>query len=91
MNWPYRIKWYLQKRRIIKKAREYLIKTPYDLYHKLLHHQAVFENCKLIASEENLNVDIDILEIACFWHDVFKGYDNEDELLEKNLSGFDLK
>lgn len=59
----------------------------YDLYHTLTHHEQVLGNCRQIVEQEGLEVDMDILEIACYWHDVFKGKgENEKQLLKTALS-----
>jgi len=38
--------------------------------HDLLHHKAVWKNCGMIVRGEGLIVDMDVLKLSAFWHDV---------------------
>lgn len=79
------------KKKILDTAQSRLITSAYDLYHDLAHHQAVFALCKKIIQDEGLVIDLETLEIACYWHDVFKGKgDQEEKLLRQELEKLGL-
>lgn len=74
------------KLKAIEKAKQILSESPYDIYHTFEHHVSVWKNILEIAFKENLHPDLDILEVATFWHDVNKGNEkNEEELLHASL------
>lgn len=85
----------------VSEARKYL-EHPRDATHDLNHHEAVWENCKSIVKNENLKVDLGLIKIAAFWHDVVLEKESETSsdnvvenvnYLEKFLPeiGFDVK
>jgi len=55
---------------LIAEAKQRLSENPKDYMHDLLHHEAVWKNCLMIVEEEKLDVDMDSLKLAAFWHDV---------------------
>ncbi|MCB0749020.1 MAG: HD domain-containing protein [Ignavibacteriae bacterium] len=71
-------------------AKSKLRGSPYDIYHNLEHHIQVWERCKYIIKTENLKLDNSTLKIASFWHDVFKGRENEEELLNQSMKSVGL-
>lgn len=75
---------------IIDKAKEYLKKSPIDAAHGLEHHEAVAENCIKIINGEHLNVNITVVMIAAWWHDV-ESQQGATDLLQKEIvtAGFD--
>jgi len=61
-----------KKKELIKEAKYYLTNTPRNLLHGLDHAKRVWKNALTIISEEKIsNIDLDILEILCYWHDVY--------------------
>jgi len=56
--------------RIIEEAKVKLRNNPRDIVHDLAHHESVWENVKNILKEEKIEVDIDVLNISAYWHDV---------------------
>ena len=73
---------------LINRAKELLLENPYDNYHTLEHHYAVLENIHNIWIEDGLDVDPELVEIAVWWHDVFKGNEDELELLNLEFSRY---
>ena len=55
---------------LIAIAQERLRQSPIDTAHGLAHHQNVHNNCLEIIKSEGLNVDLDVIRIAAWWHDV---------------------
>lgn len=79
------------KSEVLAAAKSKLSSKPYDLYHTQKHHDDVFQLCLEIVKDNNVDVDLDVLEIACLWHDVYKGSgDNEIMLLETALRNLRL-
>jgi hypothetical protein len=68
----------------VNEARKKLGERSRDAGHDLKHHQTVWENAHLIVKEENLDVDLGLLKVACFWHDVVlkNGASSKDNILE---------
>jgi HD superfamily phosphodiesterase len=61
----------IHKIKLIKEAQNYLINNPQDVLHDITHHYRVWVNAQSIVKEENIaDVNIDILELICWWHDV---------------------
>lgn len=58
---------------VIKEAQKRLRQKPRDVSHDLKHHQRVWENCQRIVEVEHLVVNLSVLQIAAFWHDVVVG------------------
>jgi hypothetical protein len=54
----------------VKKAETLLKQNKYDAAHDINHHNRVWEIARDIAVNIYSNIDIDILRIACMWHDV---------------------
>lgn len=54
----------------VKQAKEQINKHPQDPAHDLAHHERVWKNCKMIEEKEGINVEMGLLKVACFWHDV---------------------
>lgn len=63
----------MNKETVIKSAQQKLIDKPYDIAHDIFHHYRVWENVLLVVVRENLNIEIEKLEIACWWHDFDRG------------------
>jgi len=61
---------------LISQAKRYLAESPFDSLHASSHHQKVWENSLWIASEEGLEVDLDALQVAAWWHDIERGSDD---------------
>jgi hypothetical protein len=74
----------------IERAKELLTKSPFDVYHTLDHHTEVVQNIFDIVKQEKINCDTQLLEIAAWWHDVFKDDPRESELLTEEFSNFGL-
>lgn len=55
---------------LIKEAKTRLIESPKDAAHDITHHERTWEMAKQIVKHEELEVDMDVLEIVCWWHDV---------------------
>ncbi len=55
---------------IIATARKRLAENPFDALHGVEHHQNVWNNCEWIIEKEGLSPDLDVLQIAVWWHDV---------------------
>lgn len=51
-------------------AKERIDKHPQDPARDIAHHERVWENCRMIVEKENISVEMDLLKVACFWHDV---------------------
>ncbi|MBP7774250.1 hypothetical protein KA078_00500 [Candidatus Woesebacteria bacterium] len=69
----------------ISTAQQLLLDHPFDIYHDIFHHYKVWENSRKITFIEKLKVDTNPLDIACWWHDIFKG-EKDNSLLIKTLS-----
>lgn len=74
----------------INRAKELLSKNPFDLYHTLDHHAEVVLNIFDIINHEKIDLKTDLLEIATWWHDVFKDNPREKELLTKEFTDLGL-
>lgn len=56
---------------LIEEAKKFLEQNPQDSAHDLEHAMRVWDNAKTIVNKEDLqDVNIDVLEIICYWHDV---------------------
>lgn len=60
---------------IIASAQRHLTESPFDTLHAVSHHQQVWDNCNWIVEQEGLNPDMEVLEVAAWWHDVERGSD----------------
>jgi HD superfamily phosphodiesterase len=60
----------------IKKAKAYLV-TINDVVHDISHMKTVWKYCQKIAKNYP-DTDLDALEVAAWWHDVGRVYDNEE-------------
>jgi predicted metal-dependent HD superfamily phosphohydrolase len=74
----------------INRAKQLLTDNPFDVYHTLEHHSEVVENVFDIIKQEKITIDTQLLEIAAWWHDVFKDNPQEDELLKKEFLNLGL-
>lgn len=63
----------MQKDQVINTAKDQLLHSPFDIAHDIFHHYKVWENVLLITVKEALNLDLDKLEIASWWHDYERG------------------
>lgn len=68
----------------VKEAKKYL-KNPRDITHDLMHHKAVWDNCKKIIDKENLTVNNKLVKVCAFWHDVIIGDKPQDRSLDDVL------
>ena len=72
-----------QKYFLVKKARAELSENPYDIGHELTHHYKVWDNCLHIwLAEDLVDVDLNLLEVAAWWHDVDRATDDHPRLLK---------
>ena len=55
---------------LVTQAKAFLTRNPYDAGHDLAHAQAVWSTAYDIAAHLDQKVDLDALQIACYWHDV---------------------
>lgn len=55
---------------VLDQAKKLLKKQNYDQAHDLHHHQNVWKRAKQIADNIDFDGDMDLLHIACLWHDV---------------------
>ncbi len=58
------------KTTLIKQAQENLVNNPKDCMHEITHHYRTFLLAKEIANNITEQVDSDLLELFCWWHDV---------------------
>ena len=54
----------------IQEAKNRLRENPQDFAHDINHHDKVWSNCRMILDNSDVKVRADLLEIACYWHDV---------------------
>lgn len=64
---------------VVKEAQERLRQDPFDEGHDYDHHLAVVTNCLAIVEGEGLEVDIDALLIAAWWHDYKRNNTEEND------------
>ena len=71
---------------MIDAARLRLTESPVDVAHDLDHHRRVWENCIWVIGQEKLEgeVDLDVLRVAAWWHDVERGSETH-ELMQEAL------
>ncbi len=71
---------------LINKAKSLLKLHQYDVAHDLSHHERIWENAQKILKNENISVDEDALQTACFWHDIVlePKHETEDRQLHIN-------
>src|SRR3989344_9417595 len=74
----------------IAKAKEKLKNSPYDIYHTLEHYKEVVDIIFDIIQHENLSLQTNLLEIAAWWHDVYKGDSQETQYISKELKKLGL-
>lgn len=58
------------KLQLISQAQKLLIDNPQDPMHGITHHYRVVQLAKQIVKAEQLQLDENLLEVACWWHDV---------------------
>lgn len=77
-----------KSKKAVKAAQKRLLNNPYDIYHDINHHSSVWNNCLTISFNEKLSPNFETLEIAAWWHDVFRDKDYLDKLsMALNKSG----
>jgi len=69
----------------INRAKELLLENPFDVYHTLDHHAEVVCNIFDIKDAEVIELKNGLLEVAAWWHDVFKDNTRGEELLIKEF------
>ena len=74
----------------INRAKELLKNKPFDVYHTFDHHQEVVKNSNEIVKAENLTLKTELLEVAAWWHDVFKNNQKEEKLLTQEFSNIGI-
>jgi HD superfamily phosphodiesterase len=55
---------------LIQRAQQYLTESPFDAGYDLDHHQRVVNNCLIIVEKEGLELDLEVLVVAAWWHDI---------------------
>lgn len=77
---------------LILEAKKILEKESFDIGHDLSHHYKVWDNAIQIVLLENIlnKVDLDLLTIACWWHDVDRGNKDNTKKFEKAANEFEL-
>lgn len=58
---------------ILRIAQKKLVEEPFDIAHDIHHHLNVWRNCQFIYSQERLQLDMEMLRIAAWWHDFERG------------------
>jgi len=58
------------KYKSIKEAQKRLVESKRDLLHGVDHASMVVENAFNIIRSEKLDVDSDVVELVCWWHDI---------------------
>lgn len=64
---------------VFKEAKRRLKEDPFDAGHDFDHHLAVVTNCLAIVAEENLDLDINALLVAAWWHDYKRNEEDEND------------
>lgn len=54
----------------VNEAKKILTSRHRDKAHDLHHHELVWKNCEHLINKEQLDVEVNLLKIAAFWHDV---------------------
>lgn len=55
---------------LISIAKTKLKESPIDTAHGVDHHQSVFINCLEIIADHNLEINLDLITISAWWHDL---------------------
>lgn len=63
--------------KVLQQAKRLLREDPFDAGHDYEHHLAVATNCLTIIEDEQLDVDVNALLIAAWWHDYKRDQDEE--------------
>jgi hypothetical protein len=71
--------------KLVEDARKRLQENPFDSVHNESHHESVWINCQKIVKAECLDVDMSVLEVAAWWHDVQRDAKDETELLRSKF------
>ncbi len=58
------------KLKLIEEAQRLLVQNPQNILHDITHHYRTLQFARKIIKNEKLEVDQDIVEIICWWHDV---------------------
>ena len=72
---------------VILDAQQELIHNPFDIVHDVIHHFQVYQNCLIIAEAEKLCIELPIVIISAWWHDVDRDSETKISIvksLEKN-------
>lgn len=64
---------------LIKEAKRILWENPFDEIHDIFHHYRVWENAINIIFNEKLECDMNLLEVAIWWHDISKSDPNNSQ------------
>jgi HD superfamily phosphodiesterase len=73
---------------VLSQAKEFLGKQSYDAAHDLSHHENVWRTAQEIVENIHFDGDIDLLHIACMWHDLLtKPYPEEVRKDHKKVTG----
>lgn len=81
----------IKKIQAVNRAKKILLDNPYDVYHTYDHHLNVWQNCICISRYVSGKMDLDTLEISSWWHDVFKGRQDESELIVNELKNLNFE
>lgn len=73
---------------LIKEAQRLLVNNPQDYAHDITHHSRVWLLAKEIVSNINEKVDLDILELICWWHDVDSNTGSKDKKIVENTAEY---
>lgn len=77
------------KTNMIKQAQTHLINSPQDYLHEITHHYRTFLLAKNIIDNIDESLDIDLIEILCWWHDVkVPGLEYGDKRVAKIVSEY---
>ncbi|NMC35709.1 hypothetical protein GYA49_01550 [Candidatus Beckwithbacteria bacterium] len=73
--------------RAILDAQQELIHNPFDIVHDVIHHFQVCQNCLFIIEAEKLSVELPVVIISAWWHDIDRDLETKIAIiksLEKN-------
>ena len=67
--------------KVILLAQKELIENPYDLIHDIRHSYHVYINCLEICEKEKLSLNLEVLEVCSWWHDLDREKDVSEKLI----------
>ena len=71
---------------LVQEAQLSLSVNPQDSFHEIEHHRRTWENaCEVVEKEKVSDVDWEVLETICWWHDVSLG-ENESPNSNKRIT-----